>query len=904
MSGAPLVLVVPHTHWDRAWYVPFEEFQRALVAMMDRAIELLESQPDLRFTADGQTAMIDDYLSIRPEQRARIDALVRAGRLRVGPWRILPDCFLVGGESIVRNLEMGIREAEALGGCMRVGLMPDSFGHPAQLPQILRGFGIESFVFSRGLHEDEAPAELQWQGPDGSSVLALFQVGGYFNGAGIGYPGGCETRRVRFHPEHALRQAQSIRAAQKPRSLSGIAIVHNGMDHLELQAEWPRLIESFRAKWPDAEFRIADYGEAAAEVAARVQGADLPRHAGELCYPHGDLLRGVNSSRVRLKQWNAECENALAMMAEPLEALASLVDPARPDERALLSNGWKLLLANQPHDDLCGCSCDAAHRANHARFGELRSYLDAAIRDTLRDAASGFDWSRGEGIPLVLFNAAPAERRGAVRVEWEVNRRDWARLRRGFALVDCEGKEVACAVVDAVPVVRAEVRNTYELVRVRADVDCGVLSGWGLRLLRIRPGGKQAPPAIAADAIDSSIENERLRLDLDSDGTVSIVDKATGRAWRGLHRVVDEGDRGDSYSFCPVEGESPVSGGTPHSIDRVGSTALCAVLRWVQDLRVPKGLSKDRKRRTKGATRIRLRVEARLRAGARMVEFTTTFTNTAKDHRLRVAFSTMSRASIVHAGSPFATVERPADPRDDPGYREAKSGTLCATGHFQGHVRAHDGALGLAVLAKGLCEVESRPNAEGVELVLTLLRATGWLSRGDLATRKGLAGPPIETPEGQCLGPHCMEYAAMPLGPGDEALVARAAQEFQIPVLAAQADFDTSPQWLKDDAWKKPIPKEGPLPPAFQLVGCADPRIVFSALRRLPDGRWETRFHNDSDAHRPARIDFGLPLAGRVERVELDGRIVEARDASQSMEWRLRPFEIATLRFEPRALVS
>src|SRR3712207_4649731 len=124
----PVLYLVPHTHWDREWYEPFQRFRLRLVDMVDGVLDRAEADRRFCFTFDGQTAMLEDYLEIRPEAEARIRALVATGQLAVGPWRILSDEFLVSGETLVRNLEAGVARAERFGGVMAVGYLPDGVG--------------------------------------------------------------------------------------------------------------------------------------------------------------------------------------------------------------------------------------------------------------------------------------------------------------------------------------------------------------------------------------------------------------------------------------------------------------------------------------------------------------------------------------------------------------------------------------------------------------------------------------------------------------------------------------------------------------------------------------------------------------------------------------------------------
>ncbi len=177
-------LVVPHTHWDREWYVPFEVFRLRLGAVVDDVLDVLERDDAFTsFTLDGQAIVLEDYVELRPEQEERLRALLAAGRLEVGPSYVLPDELLVGGESLVRNLLLGRRVCRRFGvEPSAAGYHPDSFGHPAQLPQLLAGFGIETFLFSRGLGDqlDELGVIFRWHA-GGAEVVACQMLPHYDN---------------------------------------------------------------------------------------------------------------------------------------------------------------------------------------------------------------------------------------------------------------------------------------------------------------------------------------------------------------------------------------------------------------------------------------------------------------------------------------------------------------------------------------------------------------------------------------------------------------------------------------------------------------------------------------------------------------------------------------------------
>jgi mannosylglycerate hydrolase len=180
-----IIHLVPHTHWDREWYRPFQSFRMQLVDLVDRVLEMLEAEPEFAFTLDGQLATIDDYLEIRPEQTDRLKRHVASGRLAIGPWQILMDEFLVSGETLVRNLEMGWARAHDFGDPMHVGYLPDMFGHVAQMPQILRRAGIGDAVVWRGVPAAIDRHTFRWESPDGSWVRTEYMPSGYGNAAGM-----------------------------------------------------------------------------------------------------------------------------------------------------------------------------------------------------------------------------------------------------------------------------------------------------------------------------------------------------------------------------------------------------------------------------------------------------------------------------------------------------------------------------------------------------------------------------------------------------------------------------------------------------------------------------------------------------------------------------------------------
>lgn len=388
--------VVPHTHWDREWYRPFEHFRLELARVVDGVIEVLEGDPDFpTFTLDGQAIVLEDYLQVRPRNEGRLRALLSAGRLEVGPSYILPDEFLVGGESLVRNLLMGRAVCERFGAKPSpVGYLPDSFGHPAQIPQLLEGFGIQSFIFSRGLGDqiDEVGVIFRWRSPDGSQVLAFQQLPHYANFADLSGVEDAE-RRVR---EIVERFGKALERA-------GVddVLLCNGSDHRPINAELPRWCAELEQRFPGSRFTIAKYDD----FVRAVGPVKVPAWTGELLGSRlQNVLRGVNSARLYIKQANERAEQRL-LAVETLAALRTLRDGALPGEDFKLA--WRDLLRCHPHDTICGCSCDEVHRDALVRYESLDRTLFVLQSRALEGVA-------GEGAALGVFNPLPYRRRGVV----------------------------------------------------------------------------------------------------------------------------------------------------------------------------------------------------------------------------------------------------------------------------------------------------------------------------------------------------------------------------------------------------------------------------------------------------------------------------------------------------------
>jgi Glycosyl hydrolases family 38 N-terminal domain/Alpha mannosidase middle domain len=391
------IRLILHTHWDREWYLPFERFAEQLLPTIDLVLDTMRSDPRLsHFHLDGQVALVDDYIARRPERAAELRSLIDEGRLSCGPWIALVDEFLVSGESIVRSLDDGLRRGDDLGGALRVGYVPDQFGHIGQLPQILANAGIGTAVTWRGVPAAVETGEFLWRSPDGSEVLVSYMPFGYAQGARMeqtvkGFVERLERELARSEPW--LRGDQSL-------------MLMTGNDHEQLNPRIPDLVDRARASGIDVAISSLN------DSVGRRPASDAPVVVGELrSAARANLLPNTYSVRPHQKVERAGAELILERYAEPLAALV----PGFEWPEEALTEAWYLLHLNGAHDSVCGCSTDEVAHAVDQRTRAARAIAN-------RIAHEAFDVLRKEvdGEGDLVFNMSPFEREGVPPLGWSV----------------------------------------------------------------------------------------------------------------------------------------------------------------------------------------------------------------------------------------------------------------------------------------------------------------------------------------------------------------------------------------------------------------------------------------------------------------------------------------------------
>ncbi len=843
MSDKKNVTVVSHTHWDRAWYVTFQEFRARLVRLVDRLLQILAEQPDYRvFMLDGQMAVLEDYLEVRPQRQGELLELCKQGRLKIGPWYVLSDEFLVSPEALIRNMMLGHRLGEVFGGVSKIGYVPDGFGHIAQLPQMLRGFGINNAFFWRGLGEEgeRLGTEFLWQAPDGSSVTTIWMPWGYHIISNLGYAiHWGDTSQMEFDAELALRQIREAVDTLAPMGHTSVVLLMNGIDHEEPEPRLPEILTLANDRLTDCEFHHGTLEEHLEKV--RAANPNLPEFSGEFRWgKYSEVLQGVYATRIYLKQKNHRVENLLERYTEPLAGLAWLSGAEIPEgTQDLIWTAWRWLLKNHPHDDIYGCGIDQVHDEMGYRFSQAGQIGELIVRDSLRQLAREADFTGQDGMPVLVYNPLNWQRR-----EMAVGNLDFEfddPVADNFQVVDGAGRVVPCQVLSDEPVFWMETLKANRKRRVRvifpADVPaCGYASYY------VQPASSASTDdAGSSDWViyQDGAENAFLSFRIVSDGGLTVHDKSNGVSYPDLHHFEDVEDAGDEYSYCPCQNSKTVSTrGLPASIRQITSGLNLATFEVKWTLKLPESLSEDRTHRSDRAVEMPIVSRISLYRDQPGLFIETEIDNQARDHKLSVIFPTDLNPAQSFVDESFVVLPRDIDLPDSSGWVEDPTPLM----HQRTFTDLHGGGRGLAILNRGLPAVEVTRQLGGAQISLTLLRSVGWLSRDDLSNRRVAAGPLVPTPGAQCIGKHEYQYAILPHA-GDWRNVYPLAYQYVAPLLVARADTHEGLELREmnitrdDPAMVKsiPWPRGGSNPDSLSFISVDKPELVISALRRTRD---------------------------------------------------------------------
>ncbi|HER4818988.1 alpha-mannosidase [Streptococcus pyogenes] len=891
------VHIISHSHWDREWYMAYEQHHMRLINLIDDLLEVFQTDPDFHsFHLDGQTIILDDYLQVRPEREPEIRQAIASGKLRIGPFYILQDDFLTSSESNVRNMLIGKEDCDRWGASVPLGYFPDTFGNMGQTPQLMLKAGLQAAAFGRGIRPtgfnnqvdtsekySSQFSEISWQGPDDSRILGLLFANWYSNGNEIP----TTEAEARLFWDKKLADAERFASTKH-------LLMMNGCDHQPVQLDVTKAIALANQLYPDYEFVHSCFEDYLSDLAN-----DLPENLstvqGEITSQETDgwyTLANTASARIYLKQANTRVSRQLENITEPLAAMAYEVTSTYPHDQ--LRYAWKTLMQNHPHDSICGCSVDSVHREMMTRFEkayEVGHYLAKEAAKQIADAIDTRDFPM-DSQPFVLFNTSGHSKTSVAELSltwkkyhfgqrfpkevYQETQEYLAGLSQSFQVIDVSGNTISEADILDTSIAfdydlpKRSFREPYFAIKVRLRLPI-TLPAISWKTLALKLGNETTPSETVSLYDDSNqcLENGFLKVMIQTDGRLTITDKQSGLIYQDLLRFEDCGDIGNEYISRQPNHDQPfyADQGTT-KLNMISNTAQVAELEIQQTFAIPISadnllqaemeavidITERQSGRSQEKAELTLTTLIRMEKNNPRLQFTTRFDNQMTNHRLRVLFPTHLKTDHHLADSIFETVKRPNHP--DAAFWKNPSNPQ----HQECFVSLFDGEKGVTIGNYGLNEYEILPDTNTI--AITLLRSVGEM--GDWGY--------FPTPEAQCLGQHSLSYSFESITKQTQFASYWRAQEGQVPVITTQTNQH-----------------EGTLAAEYSYLTGADDQVALTAFkRRLADNALITRNYNLSN---DKTCDLSLSLPNYNAKVT---NLLE-KDSKQSIPNQLGKAEILTL---------
>ena len=348
------VIAYLHTHWDREWYREFEVFRLRLLRVFDNILDLLENNKIPSFYFDGQVSALLDYLEIRPEKEEQIRKFIKEKKLFIGPCYTLVDEFLTDRTAFTKNLEIGLKISKDFGCTDFIGYLADTFGHSQNIPKIFKEFGIDKCVVWRGC--GDFPAEFTFNG-----INTVNLIRGYFMDI-FSAPMTIEQKA------NWLKGNLDLIAEKSGEYL----LLPIGADHLGIEPDIAEQIKKVNFLLNDYEIKLSnpfEYFELVKDKFSQFEWNNELRDNSKTF-----ILQGSYSARTKLKQYNVKCTYLL-------EQADKLQQQYGSEYNSVIEYAYKLLLKNQAHDGICGCSTDLVHRENITRYEKIIQITNTIIEE-------------------------------------------------------------------------------------------------------------------------------------------------------------------------------------------------------------------------------------------------------------------------------------------------------------------------------------------------------------------------------------------------------------------------------------------------------------------------------------------------------------------------------------------
>lgn len=752
--------VIPHSHWDREWYFTTSRSKVYLMKDLGDVLNTLENDPEFKyFMVDAQGSLLDDYIKWRPQDKERISKLVNDGRLVIGPWYTQTDQLVISGESIVRNMYYGMKRCESFGKYMNVGYVPDSFGQSGNMPQIYRQFGIEDTLFWRGVSDDMVKhTDYNWRGDDGSVVFTTQIPFGYYIGGNI--PEEPEENEE-FWQKECLEKAGG-------RSATRHIYFPNGFDQAPVRTNLPQLVKERNEKDPENEYVISCIEDYIKDV--KSENPELEEVQGELVIAkHMRIHKSIFSSRSDLKVMNTQIQNYVTNVMEPLLTISYNLGNEYPHEA--VAEIWKLLFENAAHDSIGSCISDTANEDVYVRYKQARDIAVNLVELHSRLIATNV--KNDADMTFTAINTLPQKRKDTVIVKTYVPGGK-------FAIIDEKGNDVDYTIIKSRDLTDYVLSQTIMLDPSRKfyvpdqvlEVTMAIKANDVPALGYVQYSIDTQKDSHKETADKKVLENKYYTIEVEENGSLTIVDKANNVTYKNQGILVENGDDGDSFNYSPPRKDMEVFSNESKCTVKISGSDIYDQAEIHFDMVVPADLDE----RAEGKVSVTMLVDmtVALRKDSKVIDFNVKVDNKGLSHRLCVLFDSQIVSAFNYADQQFGLIKRPnyyekemklyMESMNNKTEKKAGIQELANWANdqstwqeppisiepTQSYVSLTDGKTGIAVIPQGVREYEVLDDSK---IGLTLFRTYGFMGKENLIYRPGRASGEriIETPAAQLL---------------------------------------------------------------------------------------------------------------------------------------------------------
>lgn len=864
------VHIVPHMHWDREWYFSTEESRILLVNNMKEIMDMLENNPDYPyFVMDGQTAILEDYLAVKPQDKERIKKLVEEGKLIIGPWYTQTDEMVVGGESIVRNLLYGIKDCGEFGDYMKIGYLPDSFGQSAQMPQILNGFDIKHSMFWRGCSERKGTGktEFNWTSDDGSEVVVQMLPLGYAIGKYL--PTDIDALKNRMEKYFPVLDRGATTEHE---------ILPNGHDQMPVQKNIFDVIEKLKELYPDREFFLSRYENIFEELEKESNRDTI---SGEfLDGKYMRVHRSIFSTRMDIKAANARIESKITNILEPLASIAYSL--GFEYHHGLIELIWKEIMKNHAHDSIGCCCSDKVHKEIMNRFLLAEEKVDRLIEFYKRKITDAISCEKALD-KLTIFNLMPYEREEIIRAQIITKM-------KSFEMVNDEDIKLDFQVIhkeeiDAGLIDRQIVHyGNYDPFMIYTIEFKDVVPAMGYKTYLIKESEFMIEKEYEAV---NKIDNDFYEIEVNENGTLKILDKKLNKTFDNVLLMENGGDEGDEYDFSPLVDEKLIFNTHVKAECSIKKNKFNNEIKISYRLDVPKNIESRKNNNIDGY--VDFNISINVPNDKARIDIVFDIDNQACDHRIRTYIPTNIASKFSVSDNQFGYIKRDVyDEAMDVWEKEGWDERPDSIYPMLTFVGLSDDKHGVAVLTNSTREFEIVGEKFNT-IAITLFRSVGFLGKEEMIRRPGRpSGIKLPTPDSQLIGNIIIDFAIATYEKSTlEANVANMAKQYLTPMVTYNK-MPYNAMKLNDSEVSTPY--------SYSLLKQCDENLVLSVIKKAEkEEGLIIRMYNPNEYEESTNLLFDRSIKEAVKANLNERKIEEINIEDISIKVKCRKNQVQTI---------